>query len=399
MTVRGDVRKFRPGISLHSAVVPRGRSARSAALGVTVRRTPTTTLSSRSGGPLRRRLAVGCLVLLSLILITMSFRSGEDGQLSGVHSAGATVLKPFAVGFERSHSRSATRTSGRTACSSARSEAERLRIENRELRQRAIQSEFALQENEYLRALQDYIDGPRFPDDFEPISAEVIGRPAGAFTQAIVIAAGSRNGVRLNDPVVTADGLVGLVTRITPGTARVQLLTDQGAAVSAVNLPTRAEGIVRHARGTRETLVLDRVRKQDVIKVGDDVVTAGWRASGLSSLYPKGIPIGEVSSVGQTDTDLFQQVQVDPYVDFGSLDAVARARAPERRVDDRRSDRARVGRRVRRGHAAGGHRLVARHRRRSARPSAHRRDLARDCCGDRSPARSTASRAVSSSIS
>ncbi len=150
----------------------------------------------------------------------------------------------------------------------------------------------------------------------------MIGRPAGAFTQAIVIAAGSRNGVRVNDPVVTADGLVGLVTRVTPRTARVQLLTDQGAAVSAVNLPTRAEGIVRHARGTRETLVLDRVRKQDVIEVGDDVVTAGWRASGLSSLYPKGIPIGEVSSVGQTDTDLFQQVQVDPYVDFGSLDAV-----------------------------------------------------------------------------
>ena len=298
---------------------------------MTVRRTPTTTLGSRGGGPLRRRLAVGCLVLLSLILITMSFRSGEDGQLSGVHSAGATVLKPFAVGFERVAQPFRDSYEWADSLLSARSEAERLRIENRELRQRAIQNDFALQENEYLRALQDYIDGPRFPDDFRPISAEVIGRPAGAFTQAIVIAAGSRNGVRLNDPVVTADGLVGLVTRITPGTARVQLLTDQGAAVSAVNLPTRAEGIVRHARGTRETLVLDRVRKQDVIKVGDDVVTAGWRASGLSSLYPKGIPIGEVSSVGQTDTDLFQQVQVDPYVDFGSLDAVVVLVPTERR--------------------------------------------------------------------
>ena len=80
---------------------------------------------------------------------------------------------------------------------------------------------------------------------------------------------------------------------------------------------------MRHARGTRETLVLDRVRKQDVVRRGDDIVTAGWRASGFSSLYPKGIPIGEVTSVGQTDTDLFQQVQVDPYVDFGSLDAVS----------------------------------------------------------------------------
>ena len=79
---------------------------------------------------------------------------------------------------------------------------------------------------------------------------------------------------------------------------------------------------MRHARGTRQTLVLDRVRKEDVIKVGDEVVTAGGRATGLSSLYPRGIPIGKVTSVGQTDTDLFQQVQVDPFVDFGSLDAV-----------------------------------------------------------------------------
>ncbi len=265
---------------------------------------------------------MGCLVLLSLILITMSFRSGEDGPLSGVQSAGATVLRPFAVGFERIAQPFRDVYEWADSLLDARSEAERLRIENRELRQRAIQSEFALQENAYLRALQDFIDGPRFPDDFEPVSAEVIGRPAGAFVQAIVIAAGSQNGVRVNDSVVTADGLVGLVTRVTPSTARIQLLTDQEAAVSAVDLRTRAEGIVRHARGTRETLVLDRVRKQDVVRVGDDVVTAGWRASGLSSLYPKGIPIGEVTSVGQTDTDLFQQVQVDPYVDFGLLDAV-----------------------------------------------------------------------------
>jgi len=298
---------------------------------VTVRRSPTTTLSSRGGGPLRRRLAVGCLVLLSLVLITMSFRSEEDGQLSGVQSAGATILRPFAVGFERLAQPFRDAYEWGDSLLTARSEADRLRAESRELRQRAIQSEFALQENEYLRGLLDYIDGPRFPDDFQPIAAEVIARPAGAFTQAIAIAAGSRNRVRVNDPVVTADGLVGLVTRVTPSTARVQLLTDQGAAVSAVDVRTRAEGIVRHARGTRETLVLDRVRKQDVIRRGDDVVTAGWRTSGLSSLYPKGIAIGEVSSVGQTDTDLWQQVQVDPYVDFGSLDAVLVLVPTERR--------------------------------------------------------------------
>jgi rod shape-determining protein MreC len=137
-----------------------------------------------------------------------------------------------------------------------------------------------------------------------------------------VIAAGSKSRIRVNDPVVNADGLVGVVVRVAPRSARVQLLTDEEAAASATDLRTGATGIVRHARGTRETLVLDRVRKRDVVRRGNEIVTAGWRAGSLSSLYPKGIPIGKVTSVGQTDTDLFQQVQVDPYVDFGSLDAV-----------------------------------------------------------------------------
>ena len=310
-----------PPRHLHWPVVPRQRSARSAALGVTVRRIPTTT-ATRGANPLRRRLVVGVLVLLSLVLISLSFRSGDGSPLASAQSAGATVLRPFAVGFERVAQPFRDAYSWADSLLDARSDAERLREENRELRQRAIQSEFARQENVYLRGLLDYVDSPRFPDDYESVSAEVIGRPAGAFTQAIVIAAGTNDGVRLNDPVVDADGLVGLVTRVSAGTASVQLLTDQDAAVSALDLRTSAPGIVLHARGTRDTLFLDRVRKQDVVAFGDEIVTAGWRAGGLSSLYPKGIPIGEVTSVGQTDTDLFQQVQIEPYVDFGSLDAV-----------------------------------------------------------------------------
>jgi rod shape-determining protein MreC len=301
--------------------MPRQRSPRSAALGLTVRRIPTT-IPSRSGGPLRRRLVVGLLVLASLVLISLSVRSDGSGPLGGVQSAGATVLEPLGVGLERVAQPFRDAYAWTDSLLTARSEAEELRAEVQELRQRAIQSEFALQESIYLRELLDYIDGPRFPADFDPVTAEVIYRPAGSFTQAIVIAAGSDDGVRADDPVVNADGLVGVVTRVTASTARVQLLTDEEAAASAIDLRTGATGIVRHARGTRETLVLDRVRKRDVVRRGNEIVTAGWRAGALSSLYPKGIPIGRVTSVGQTDTDLFQQVQVDAYVDFGSLDAV-----------------------------------------------------------------------------
>ena len=120
----------------------RQRSARSAALGLTVRRIPTT-IPSRGGRPLRRRLVVGLLVLASLVLISLSFRSGEDGPVSGVQSAGATALRPFAVGLERVAQPFRDVYGWADSLLSARSEAEELRAEVQELRQRAIQSEFA----------------------------------------------------------------------------------------------------------------------------------------------------------------------------------------------------------------------------------------------------------------
>ena len=68
--------------------------------------------------------------------------------------------------------------------------------------------------------------------------------------------------------------------------------------------------------------MLDRVSKKEVVKVGDEIVTAGWRSGQLASLYPKGIPIGRVTFVGRLNTDLYQQVQVGSDVDFSSLDSV-----------------------------------------------------------------------------
>jgi cell shape-determining protein MreC len=64
------------------------------------------------------------------------------------------------------------------------------------------------------------------------------------------------------------------------------------------------------------------VSKEQVVRRGDEVVTAGWRSGTLTSIYPRGIPIGAVTSVGQLDTDTYKHVEVDPYVDFGSVDSV-----------------------------------------------------------------------------
>jgi cell shape-determining protein MreC len=68
---------------------------------------------------------------------------------------------------------------------------------------------------------------------------------------------------------------------------------------------------------------LAEVPKQYAVKAGDEIVTDGTHSARYPDLYPYGIPIGRVSSVGVTDTATFLQVQVQPFANLGSLDAVA----------------------------------------------------------------------------
>ena len=74
--------------------------------------------------------------------------------------------------------------------------------------------------------------------------------------------------------------------------------------------------------GLGGTLILDQVEKTLRINEGDALVTAGTRSRQYPDLYPYGIPIGRVSSVGATDTATFLQVQVQPYANLGALEAV-----------------------------------------------------------------------------
>ena len=101
------------------------------------------------------------------------------------------------------------------------------------------------------------------------------------------------------------------------------LITDEESAVPALDLdsPTNARGLIRRGQSER-SLILDRVRKEAAVSEGDEIVTAGSRSRQFPSLFPRNIAIGVVTSVGRTDTSTFTHVQVEPFVDFASLDSV-----------------------------------------------------------------------------
>jgi len=265
---------------------------------------------------------VVALVVVSLALLSVYFRESAGGGLHEVQSVGASVLRPFEVAAERVAQPFEDAAGWFGDVLGAKSENERLRAEVEQLRQQLIQNETIRRDNAWLRRQLAYRDGPSFPSGYRALAARIIARTPGRFDQRVVIAAGSNQGVRLQDPVVVASGLVGQVTKAARNVSQVTLLTDETSAVSALDLRTNAAGILRHGQSSGSSLVLDRVTKDKVVAPGDVVITAGWRAGKLASIYPRGIPIGLVTSVGQLDTDVYKQIEVDPFVDFEALDSV-----------------------------------------------------------------------------
>ena len=261
------------------------------------------------------------LVLISLGLITIYFRESTEGPLHTAQRLGASVLMPFEVAGERVARPFRDAAGYVSDLFDAKSENRDLQREVEDLRNRVIEQETAAQENERLKDLLGYVEGPSFPADYRPVAASVIARPPTPFRQEIVIAAGSDDGVAVNDPVVTELGLVGLVTEVWGGGAKVRLITDQASAVSGVVLGSEAAGVVRQGT-SQSSLVLDRVGKDALVKERDLVVTAGWQTLRFESLYPRGIPIGTVKSVGQQDVDLYKRIQIAPLVNFDSLASV-----------------------------------------------------------------------------
>jgi len=261
------------------------------------------------------------LVLLSLGLITVYFRESSEGPLHAAQRIGVSVLMPFEVAGERVSRPFRDGWAWVSDLMDAKDENERLREENEDLRRDLIAQQTAAQELALEGELADYIAGPRFPDDFDYIVARVVARPPTPYQQEIVIAAGLNDGVKKNAPVVTDEGLVGRVTEVTDSSARILLITDQRSVVSAVVLGSEAAGQVRLGAST-SSLVLDRVGKDELVEERNLVITSGWKADRFESLFPRGIPIGRVESVGQQDVDLYKRIQITPLVDFDSLSVV-----------------------------------------------------------------------------
>ena len=124
---------------------------------------------------------------------------------------------------------------------------------------------------------------------------------------------GSNDGVRKGLPVGIPEGIAGQVIDVSAAYAKVMLITDRNSAVDALVQRTRARGIIKGE--STSSCVFQYALRKDEVNIGDKIV-----ASGLDGVFPRGMPIGEVSEVVKRAAGIFQEVSVTPYVDFEKIE-------------------------------------------------------------------------------
>jgi rod shape-determining protein MreC len=264
----------------------------------------------------RRRAILALLILGSFALLTITYGQGSDGLQRGV----STVFSPVQSAADRALKPGRDLVNWFDKTFDARGENSKLHQEVETLRKEAVGARAAISENEQLRKLVELDESGAIPSGYETVTARVIARSPTVWYADVTIDSGSGSGVAVGDPVVNGDGLVGTVSAVTGGSAQVALVADGASAVSAKVVPSGVQGVIRPEVGEPGTLILDFIDSAKHVHKGQDVVTAGWRAEGLSSRYPPNLPIGEITKASILEQEAQQQVRVRPFADLGNLD-------------------------------------------------------------------------------
>lgn len=259
---------------------------------------------------------MAALLLLSVALLTAYFRESDSGVAHAVQGGVLRVVAPLQSGTARATKPFRDGWNWVGDLFSAKAQNKALKQEVQQLRA-GLAEELATQaENDQLRDLLDFQKDRVFPKGVQLVTARVISRPTSVWYSTATISAGSSDGVGVYDAVVNGQGLVGRVTRVYANSAQVMLVTDQQSYVDAMVQPGGAQGIV--SGSVTGDVTLDYVDKNERVKANQYIVTSGRNGS----VFVRGIPIGQVESVGAQEVELYQSIAVKPSVDFRKLDLV-----------------------------------------------------------------------------
>jgi rod shape-determining protein MreC len=259
----------------------------------------------------RAALLVAALLLAQFLLMSLHARARSLGQ-SLPRTALLTLLQPFQKASDLVVSTLVATWKGYVDLRGVYAANQRLQAENDRLRLLLIEREHEAREGQRLRALLELKQSSPSPT----VVANVIGGDGSPWFRQILLDKGSFDGIVVNSPVVTPQGVVGRVVAVGPNVAVVQTIADGQAGLGATLATSRANG---ELRGQNQLLCrLESISGLTEVSEGELVLT-----SGLDGVYPKGLVIGTVETIERASGAGLHRIQVRPAVPLERLEEVA----------------------------------------------------------------------------
>ena len=193
-----------------------------------------------------------------------------------------------------------------------------VQAENEILKQKTLETQSrvalyqeTLLEKERLRQLLEFRNQAALP----VTGARIIGFDFSIWFKCAFLDKGANDEIKVGMPVINASGIVGRIVECYPNYSKVLLLIDRSSAVDAIVQRNRLRGILEGVGGNRGFLRF--VHKNQDVQLGDVIL-----ASGLGGVYPHGMILGSVIAVDKKVAGIFQEIEVEPAVDFTRLEEV-----------------------------------------------------------------------------
>lgn len=254
------------------------------------------------------------IIITIIILILIVIFSNSDSNLSFFENVASNLVMPIQNGMTYLKNKISGNNTFFTDINNLKQENEELKKKNSELEQSLRELENIKTQNETLK---EYLDLAEKYGEYKTIPGYVINKDISNYSKTIVINIGKNDGVEENMTVIGDQGLVGHVISVTDTTAKVQTIIDTASSVSC-SMSTTKEAIV--CKGTLDDKSLLKamyIPTDSNIIQGDSIET-----SGLGGIYPKGIHIGTVKKVTNTQNLTDRYALIETAVDFDKLDTV-----------------------------------------------------------------------------
>lgn len=257
--------------------------------------------------------ALGIIITIIILILTVIFSNNENNS-SLVENFASKLVMPVQNGLTYLKNKVSGNNTFFTDINKLKEENEKLKSKNKDLEQSLKEIENIKTENETLK---EYLGLTEKYSDYKTIPGDVINKDISNYSRTITINIGTKDGVKKDMSVIAEEGLVGYVISVTENTAKVQTITDPASSVSSMMSTTKDSIVCKGTLESKSTLKAMYIPTEASVIQGDTIQT-----SGLGGIYPKGIQVGTIKKVVDTENLTDRYALVETAVDFNKLNSV-----------------------------------------------------------------------------